>query len=175
MRTVAIWFSTLLTIYAVAGSTHDKKSITRNNLDRIELSDGAELSIRVSLCRLDQDVDVDDVTIVLDTKHKKTQPQRTDWVAKNVTSLHYVPIPIHYYALAKIVDERLIVFFTWNSRYCTIDMRSGTVLKKGYGDDVLKQFEQWIPLRLRVCSPSMLVFSPELLNFREMSKSQSSN
>ena len=84
MRTVAIWFSTLLTIYAVAGSTHDKKSITRNNLDRIELSDGAELSIRVSLCRLDQDVDVDDVTIVLDTKHKKTQPQRTDWVARTL-------------------------------------------------------------------------------------------
>jgi hypothetical protein len=55
------------------------------------------------------------------------------------------------------MEDHIFLFTMWNRRYFVIDKHSGQVLKKGNGDDVLREYGNLVPLRLTVLyvGPSM--------------------
>ena len=62
--------------------------------------------------------------------------------------MDYVPETESYYALVSVRKDRVFIFAMWNGQYCVIDKHSGQVLKKGEGDDVLREYSGLVPLRL---------------------------
>jgi len=59
-----------------------------------------------------------------------------------------------YYALVKVTKDRIVVVSLWNDRYFVLDKHTGRVLKKGNGDDVLKKYMNFTPVRLFFCPAS---------------------
>jgi hypothetical protein len=72
---------------------------------------------------------------------------REVWAA-DFTSVNYAPETPAYYALVKVMEDRIFVFAMWNGRWCVIDKRAGRVLDKGNGDDVLREYRDLVPLKL---------------------------
>jgi hypothetical protein len=78
------------------------------------------------------------------------------WRAWDIGSVEYTPGNGAYYALVKVVEGQIVLFATWNGQYCVLDKKTGEVLKKGTGDEVLRRHEGFVPLKLtyglRLCS-----------------------
>jgi hypothetical protein len=136
--------------------------MARHNVYCVTLSDGSALSICTSL-QSSQRRHNARVTASLCSASVDGEGA-VSWTA-DVTSLDYVPGADCYYALVKAGEDHLFIFATWNDHYCTIDKRTGRLLKKGEGDDVLKQYNSFVPLKLRINAPSTfgLVKGPEAI------------
>lgn len=72
------------------------------------------------------------------------------WYDPDVTSVVSPSLSACYYALVKVMEDRIFIFFTWNSQHCTIDRQTGRILEKGEGDDVLRRYGGLVRLRLTV-------------------------
>jgi hypothetical protein len=68
--------------------------------------------------------------------------------------MDYVPGTECYYALVKVMDDRVFVFCIWDGQHFTLDKRTGRVLTKGKGDDALKEYGSLVPLKLILRRPS---------------------
>ena len=66
----------------------------------------------------------------------------------DVTSVPGASSTDYYYALVKVLEDRIFIFFTWNGQYCIIDKQTGRVLQRGEGDDLLRGYGSLVPLRL---------------------------
>lgn len=136
-----------------AGEKNQDTPVLKRSLLNVELADGSELRIGTSLVSLDKPQETD-VHVLLRAERLTVEEPEPLWRAEKITSLHFTPERKEYYALVKVADSRIFIFFLWNGRHCTIDKRTGAVLARGEGNDVLEQFSEWIPLKLVVPVPA---------------------
>jgi hypothetical protein len=151
--------TSMILLFAVAlgdpASGDDEKrgqSRPRDDLHRITLSDGAWLVIETPFPSDEQRKERLPVNVRLYPRdvHYVKQTDKSIWVANHVTSMDYVPGNERYYALAKETKDRIFIFFTWNAQHCTVDRKSGRILRKDQGDDSLKVFDSLVPLKLLI-------------------------
>ena len=171
-----ICFCGVLAASASAEDKQDGKCAIRGALYKMTLSDGSKMSIWTShvmiLCNgSERDVRASpsslekpqtmNVQVSLEPKPGGREEGHATWVAENVTTLRFTPGIEHYYALVKVSNDRVFLFFTWNGRHCTIDKKNGEVLDRGEGDDALKRYDELTPLKLLICQPSIGHFATE--------------
>jgi hypothetical protein len=127
--------------------------IARNNIYCVTLSDGSSLGIYASVQSPEKPHKVS-VRVALFSESEDGEGT-VIWTS-DLTSLDYTPRADRYYALVKVTESQLFIFSTWNGHYCTINRHTGRVLKSGEGDDVLKQYDSVVPLKLTIRTPSTL-------------------
>ena len=136
-----------------ADETNQDASVFKRDLRSVEFADGSELRIGTSLGSVDKPQETD-IHVVLYPERLTVGEPEPIWRAEKVTSLHFAPGTKQYYALVKVADSRMFIFFVWNGRHCTIDKNTGALLSRGEGDDVLEHFSEWIPLKLVIPEPA---------------------
>ena len=113
----------------------------RRDIGHIILTDGSTLRVGTQCA-----VAVDEKTAVDLTLYSKENA--ITWRVFDITSVQYNHARKPCYMLAKVMSDRILLFATWNCEYCTIDLKSGHVLSKGEGDDILKDQGSLVPIRL---------------------------
>jgi hypothetical protein len=61
------------------------------------------------------------------------------WTTK-LGSMDYVPETRYYYALVKVMVDKVFVFCMWDGQHFILDKQTGIVLTKGKGDNALKAY-----------------------------------
>jgi hypothetical protein len=74
-----------------------------------------------------------------------------DWEV-SLTIVDYRP-GNQYYALVKVIEDKIFIFTLWNDRYFIIDKKTGRIVKHGEGDEVLLKYADLVPLKLVVRAP----------------------
>jgi hypothetical protein len=134
---------------ALAGDREGSKPESRYSLLYMELQDGTELNVRVP----NSDAKVTDPLEVRITLSRSRKDLTPIWVVEKATSVRLTPqYHSHFYALVKVMPDRLFVFFTWNGHYCTIDRKTGTIVSEGDDEEILKDYDQFVPLKLSFAS-----------------------
>lgn len=143
-----LWCAAILQAHPALGQSGDDQPTARSDVHTTLLSDGSCLSMFARVFYLNQS---NQSPVVVSLRDKSnTTVWRTEF-----PSLDYVPGRTCYYGLAKITEDRLFLFFTWNARHCTLDTKTGRILDHGEGDDALKHYDSLIPLQVRlVVGPS---------------------
>ena len=78
---------------------------------------------------------------------------KTKWVVDKITTIDFPSKCPFYYALVNMKEDQIFIYFTWNEQYCVIDKTNGAILKRGRGEDSLKQYDQFVLLKLiRPCT-----------------------
>ena len=151
--------SSMIVLFAATLGEHatgeDKQrgdSTPREDLHRMTLADGSWLVINTPFPSDEQRKEALAVRVHLYPKdvHYEKQTDKCLWVADRVTSMDYVPDNERYYALANETKGRVFIFFTWNAQHCTIDKKTGRILRKDQGDDALKAYDSLLPLKLLI-------------------------
>ncbi len=138
-----IVIAAMITWFAVAsGDKVEGDSTCRNDLCQMTLPDGSSLKIGIESYPGDRQKEMG-VDVALYSKEGAIV-----WRAWDITTVKYTPGAHAYYALGKVLEDRILVFTMWNGAYCVIDKKFGRVLRRGQGDDVLKEYESFVPLRL---------------------------
>ena len=149
MRLIAIsmivWFTVTLGDSATGGNKQGGDSVLRDDLYHVEFSDGSWLRLQTAL-HSREERQTSRIGVALYPKGKGGK-QPVIWTA-HFTSVDYAPGNECYYALVKVTEDRIFIFATWNSHHCTIDKQTGRILKKGKGDDALKEYGTLTPLKL---------------------------
>ena len=136
-----------LCVYAV-GCEKQGNSNPREDLYHMTLVDGSVLCMHTSTGRSSNEPQKKSaVHILLHPEGSKYLKQRAIWGA-DFTSVDYMPVTESYYALVKVIENRIFIFATWNREYCVIDKRTGTIIEKGDGDASLKEYDSVVPLKL---------------------------
>jgi hypothetical protein len=153
MRLIVISAIVLFTVglgnRAARGDKQGGDSVLRDDLYHVELSDGSWLRIQTAL-RTWKEQQTSGVGVALYPKGKGGN-QPVIWTA-HLTSVDYVPGNKCYYALVKVMDDRIFIFSMWNGQHCMIDKQTGRILKKGKGDDALKEYRDLVPLKLTIAT-----------------------
>ena len=127
------------------------KIVHRDDLFRMEYPDGSNLSIRTSISSLEKEQTAE---IWMDHHPKgKGGKEPTIW-STELGSMEYVPSTKYYYALVKVMEDRVFVFCIWDGQHFTLDKQTGKMLTKGKGDDALKAYTDLVPLKLWLRLPS---------------------
>jgi hypothetical protein len=134
---VTICFSTLC-VPLVAGEKDAVQAGRKRDLCCVRLSDGSRLSISREPSP--------DGAIFAELCSKDGMYRL--WFAEKLAPAPLTAETKGYYALAKATEDRVFLFFTWNSRYCVIDRDVGSVLQRGKGDEVLEHYDELMPLKL---------------------------
>jgi hypothetical protein len=170
-----VWFAGVFGPGVRAGDKQDGTSVPKDDVYHLTLSDGSTLTIEARLFHRGDRGE--------SSAHAALWPKDEDgtklaiWTA-DLTSVDYAPETKSYYALVKVMEDRIFIFAMWNGRYCVIDRRTGRVLKKGEGDDVLREYNDLVPLRLTTLfiPPSTTIlgslFPEEQAEEREKEKEQ---
>jgi hypothetical protein len=151
---IALCLTALLGACAERGDTLDRTaSLIRDDLYHITLSDGAQLIIRTKVYPLHQLDTYSGVSMVVYPRGTTRGDGRHLWEVE-LTSVE-VPLlavttrkPSPYYALVRVVNDRIFIFFTWNGLHFMIDNKTGRIIEKGKGDDVLREYASFEPLKL---------------------------
>jgi hypothetical protein len=143
---VAMWTT------ADRGDEGKDRSTSRDSLEYISLSNFSTLSIRTSLLSSPELRQTVEVYGFLDPKGKTFYKGAAIWKVP-LTTVDYSP-ETRYYALVKIINDQILIFTLWNGQYNIIDKNSGQVVKKGKGDDLLKEYSELAPLKLAIIFPS---------------------
>ena len=130
-----------------AGDQQEGKSIPKDDTYHLTLSDGATLMIETRLCWRG---DRGESTVSVGLWPKDEDGEKPPVWTADLTPVDYAPEKEPYYALVRVMEDRIFIFAMWNGRYCVIDRNTGRVLKKGEGDDVLIEYGSLVPLRLTI-------------------------
>ena len=142
VRVVAFGYLATLVLIVPAAETAGRHSGSRNDIRELTLSDGSVLKMGIEYYpekeRKEMGVDV-----ALYSK-KNTLIWRT-W---DITVVAYTPEAALFYAFAKIQEDNIYLFTTWNGNYCVIDRKTGKIVRKGEGDQLLNEWDSFAPLKL---------------------------
>jgi hypothetical protein len=124
----------------------------RDDLHGIELADGSWLSIRGGVESLERR---QPCKLWVDRHPPGTFYEKGPvmWTAA-VATMEYKPDAQPYYALLKIMGDRVFVFLLSDSQYFVIDTEKGRILAKDRGDDPLRRYGALIPLKLSIHPPA---------------------
>ena len=148
ITTIVFYLMLAFSIVATAGDRKDVRA-SRESLESITLSSsGFSLEMSTSLMSPSKPADTW-VSIALRFK-EDTGAEYLYWRVDRFSLLHYHPDTKGYYAMVKVMKDRLLIFSTWNAHYCLVDRQTGRVLKCGDGDDVLKEYDGFVPLKLTI-------------------------
>jgi hypothetical protein len=147
-----IYFTFIQVTYSIGSEKKENKNMVRDDLYHIKLSDGSKLSIRTQVESQERHQNLE-VWIVRHPKGTLYEKQPVIW-GRLLTLVDYEPGKKGYYALVNVMEDRFLIFFTWNGQYCIIGKDNGQILKKGDVDNVLKEYEDLIPLKLLIMLPS---------------------
>ena len=144
---IIVCFVAALAAFAAASDEEEGKSVLRDSLYHMRLSDGSLFSIGVPVYELErrQTASVSATLYAKDTVYYKRDPPI--W-QNELTSVDYVPGTKCYYALVRDMEDRIFIFCMWSGQHFTIDKKTGRTLKKDEGDDVLKEYADLVPLKL---------------------------
>jgi hypothetical protein len=149
---IVICLSMVSVINAAPGEEQKGENAPREDCYHMKLSDGSTLSIRAQAETLRQRQTLA-VWMVRHPPGMVYDKEPVLW-GDQLTSIDYAPAVEHYYALVKVVRARIHIFFTWNAQYFVVEKETGQVVKKGKGDDLLKEHLEWIPVKLMILPPS---------------------
>ena len=77
-----------------------------------------------------------------------------EWV-KHFTAVDFVP-GRSYYLLVTITEKGIFLFSTWNGQHCMIHLGTGKTVEEGRGDDILREYGSFAPLKVRpIIGPSV--------------------
>jgi hypothetical protein len=155
IATVVFVFGVMFTPLAAAGDRQDARA-GRQSLYCVNVSNGSSLEMSTSLASLNERASTR-VSIALHHKESSGK-ENLFWRVDQFTMLDYHPETSGYYAMVKVMGDRLFVFSMWNAHYCLIDTRTGRVLKSGEGDDVLKEYGGLVPLKLSIKTSATFEF-----------------
>jgi hypothetical protein len=152
ITSMIICFIVTLDVYVASGSDKSEgKSMQRDDLLYVEIPNESRLSIRTSISSLKQPQTSE---IWLDCHPKDSGGKEPTIWSTELGTIDYVPANKYYYALVKVMEDRVFIFFVWDGRYFILDKKTGKILTKGKGDDTLKAYTALIPLKLWLRLPS---------------------
>ena len=129
---------------ATAGDKNGGNSAARVDIGRLSLPDGSVLTIGTQSGwgpeRTQMSVDA----------ALSSRDNGALWRSFGITSVQHNAGCDSYYALARVTGDRILLFTTWNCRYCILDRKTGHVLERGRGDNVLGGDGAFVPLRLAI-------------------------
>ena len=148
----SIAFAVVLAEKARCGEV-DKRggvAVARDDLLCIELSDGSTLHLSIGPVPSGKR---DGLGVLISRKPKGGRHEKRRIWAVAVTSMSFPASDARYYGLVKVTEKQVLVFATWDARWIRVSTDSGRVLESGHGDDVLKEFSEYVPLKLKIILP----------------------
>jgi hypothetical protein len=148
---VIAWSVVALTSSLRGSDAEQVPSVIRDNLSYVELPNGSRLTISTMVFYPERP-HATKVWIALYPKGGGGKSPRI-W-STSLGSMDYAPTTKYHYALAKVMEDRIFVFCIWDGRHFTLDRRTGELQTKGAGDDVLRNYDNLMPLKLTLRRPS---------------------
>ncbi len=159
MGTVLCYIMAFATVTCVwAGTEQEEHPVARKSLYYMDMPNGLEFSIRTLALQSYEKPQTLEVQAMLT---RGGDLLKTQWIINNITTADFPWKIPQYYAVVKVMEDRIFVFFTWNGQYCLIAKEDGAILERGKGDDVLKQYDQLVLLKLISTSTFERVERPE--------------
>lgn len=170
---LALWFAVGSIESIMADENKSGDSIDRSNLYHLTLPDGSVIAIYADLHTEEKAQQLEVDASLYPKGSAGYYKQYAIWKTKSIASVNYAANNESYYALVKATADRVIIFCTWNAQHCTLDKRTGQILKRGQGDNVLLGYDCLVPLKLSIVdrsSPSIKapLITPE--EVRELEK-----
>ena len=131
---------------ALANTQEEDHPIPRRSLCYMDVPKGLEFSIRTLALHSQKKPQTLEVQAMLTCGGDLT---KTKWVVNNITTTHFPRKIPQYYAVVKVMEDRIFVFFTWNGQYCLIAKKNGAILERGEGEDVVRQCDGLVRNRSR--------------------------
>lgn len=138
-----ILFVMVSNVGAVEQGQREGQGVMRSDLHEIELADGSVLGFFARVF-YPKERDTTGVRVTL-----RSQKGTLLWVTEFAT-VDYEPGNTGYLGLVKATENHVFLFATWNAQFCTFDKITGRVLKEGEGDDILKQYDSLLPMKLKL-------------------------
>lgn len=124
----------------------------RGNLSTATLDDGMRINLVSWVLPFDKKQEAG-VELQLHRAGGASAP-KGPWLIDRLTTVKYKPGMPSSIALVKDQGENIYIYATWSGEFFVIEKKTAKVLKKGVSDDGLKNYSNFIPLKIDYREPS---------------------